>query len=499
MNFSNYYHLNKYYLSISILFNIIIVYITYEKKINQVNIPELNYYNSQTLKFLFQSKTCPLTLFLFSSIKKNNDSIPIKEINLKDKNYFITYFEDDGNYNQYYEILRKNGLIKSKYKYGKHNLFISKLFNDYFSGKNYDIYDLDKFQKVYRFYSSYYLFNKDIFYKFYAEMKTHFYEEFKYMPETYIYPEQKDVIFNKFKNYNLDLNNLWLVKPNDKCAGIGISLFNSLENIKFKEFVITKYITNLNLIKGKKYDLRLYALITGLKPLRIYFYNEGNVRIASEKYYLNKSFIGNKYIHLTNIDLNKNNKNYINPNNTNDYNSNMYNILMYEKYLKKLNIEYSDIKEKIKDLIIKSIISVYRNLTEENELLNVSDRSFYNLLGFDILITDKFEPILCEINYNPTMEIHNNFEKENKTNLFLDTLNLIGIVPYSKISNKPLKNEIKFKRDIDDSINNAFCELERPRGGYELIFPLKKNINKYKRYFIYNIEENKIFWSKILS
>ena len=120
-------------------------------------------------------------------------------------------------------------------------------------------------------------------------------------------------------------------------------------------------------------------------------------------------------------------------------------------------------------------------------------------MGFDILITDKFEPILCEINYNPTMEIHNNFEKENKTNLFLDTLNLIGIVPYSKISNKPLKNEIKFKRDIDDSINNAFCELERPRGGYELIFPLKKNINKYKRYFIYNIEENKIFWSKILS
>ena len=108
MNFSNYYHLNKYYLSISILFNIIIVYITYEKKINQVNIPELNYYNSQTLKFLFQSKTCPLTLFLFSSIKKNNDSIPIKEINLKDKNYFITYFEDDGNYNQYYERDARN-------------------------------------------------------------------------------------------------------------------------------------------------------------------------------------------------------------------------------------------------------------------------------------------------------------------------------------------------------------------------------------------------------
>ena len=87
-------------------------------------------------------------------------------------------------------------------------------------------------------------------------MKTHFYKEFNFMPETYIYPEQKDLIFNKFKNYNIDLNNLWMVKPNDKCAGNGITLFNSLETIKLKNFVITKYITNLNLIKGKKYDLR---------------------------------------------------------------------------------------------------------------------------------------------------------------------------------------------------------------------------------------------------
>ena len=204
-------------------------------------------------------------------------------------------------------------------------------------------------------------------------------------------------------------------------------------------------------------------------------------------------------MHLTNVDININNKNYIKPNNINDFNSNMYNILMYKKHLKSLNIEYDNIKEKIKDIIIKSIISVYRNLTEENERLNLNDGSFFNLLGFDILINNKYEPILIEINFNPDMTIHNHLQKEMKTNLFVDTLNLIGIILYSRKSKEPLNKKLKFKREIDEIINYAFCELERPRGGYELIFPKKENINKYKKYFIYNTKENELFWSKINS
>ena len=111
------------------------------------------------------------------------------------------------------------------------------------------------------------------------------------------------------------------------------------------------YITNIHLIKGKKYDLRLYALITGLKPLRIYFYKEGLVRIAAEKYSLNLTSIKNKYIHLTNIGINKSNKNFLDPNNTKDENANIWNILIYKNYLKKYNIDWNNIRENIKDII----------------------------------------------------------------------------------------------------------------------------------------------------
>ena len=37
----------------------------------------------------------------------------------------------------------------------------------------------------------------------------------------------------------------------------------------------------------------------------------------------------------------------------------------------------------------------------------------------------------------------------------------------------------------------ALCELERPRGDYELIFTTRKNIQKYKKFFGNTFEENK--------
>ena len=48
------------------------------------------------------------------------------------------------------------------------------------------------------------------------------------------------------------------------------------------------------------------------------------------------------------------------------------------------------------------------------------------------------------------------------------------------------------------NINNALCELTRPRDDYKLIFPLKSNINTYKKYFRnINTKENELFWGKI--
>ena len=96
------------------------------------------------------------------------------------------------------------------------------------------------------------------------------------------------------------------------------------------------------------------------------------------------------------------------------------------------------------------------------------------------------------------MRIHNDLDRPIKTNLFVDTLNIIGISPYSRTENKSLNTIFKYKSTQEENIENAICELKRQKGDYELIFPLKTNINLYKKYFINNSEENINFWNKIL-
>ena len=109
------------------------------------------------------------------------------------------------------------------------------------------------------------------------------------------------------------------------------------------------------------------------------------------------------------------------------------------------------------------------NLINEYESVNLKDSNLYYLLGFDIIINDKFKPILLEVNYSPSIEIYNKVDEPIKTNIFIDMLNIVGITPFSHIGKaRPFFKEYKFKNDIEDYYNSKLCELTRPRGNFEL-------------------------------
>jgi hypothetical protein len=63
------------------------------------------------------------------------------------------------------------------------------------------------------------------------------------------------------------------------------------------------------LINGLKFDLRIYVLITSFEPLRIYVYDEGLARFASEQYTTTAK--NNKFAHLTNYSINKKNSKFV--------------------------------------------------------------------------------------------------------------------------------------------------------------------------------------------
>ena len=67
--------------------------------------------------------------------------------------------------------------------------------------------------------------------------------------------------------------------------GRGIYLIDNIDEVPLDEdWVISKYVSNPLLINDLKFDLRIYVLVTSFEPLRIYIYDEGLARFASEPF-----------------------------------------------------------------------------------------------------------------------------------------------------------------------------------------------------------------------
>lgn len=106
--------------------------------------------------------------------------------------------------------------------------------------------------------------------------------------------------------------NLWIVKPTNLSRGRGIYIIDDISevNIEDEAAIISRYVANPLLINGHKFDLRIYVLVTSYEPLRIYVYQEGLVRFASEQY-TTKDAKTNIFNQLTNYSINKKSQNFV--------------------------------------------------------------------------------------------------------------------------------------------------------------------------------------------
>lgn len=79
--------------------------------------------------------------------------------------------------------------------------------------------------------------------------------------------------------------NLYILKPVAASCGRGIKIIDAKQTVTTKEGILgCRYIMNPHLINGLKYDLRVYVLVTSYCPLKVYLYNDGLVRFATELY-----------------------------------------------------------------------------------------------------------------------------------------------------------------------------------------------------------------------
>ena len=112
-------------------------------------------------------------------------------------------------------------------------------------------------------------------------MKRHHGAEYEICPPTYIFPEDYKRWCAEREASNF--KSMYIMKPSASSCGRGIHIIGRKQEVKKKSgYVVSSYIKKPHLIEGRKYDLRIYVLVTSFDPLRVYMFKEGLVRFATE-------------------------------------------------------------------------------------------------------------------------------------------------------------------------------------------------------------------------
>ncbi|CDW86808.1 tubulin-tyrosine ligase family protein [Stylonychia lemnae] len=398
--------------------------------------------------------------------------------------------------------------------------------------------EMFRYQRVNHFPQSFHLGRKDLMWKNIYKMKRQYQSDYDICPQTYLLPDDyKKLVADREAEGN---KNLYILKPNASSCGKGISVLGPQDPIPKKGgYLVSKYLAHPHLIDGLKYDLRIYVLVTSYDPLKIYLFREGLVRFATEKYSTNPNNLKKRFIHLTNYSVNKKAEGYVRnqdkvggDNNLDEERSSKWNLLQLKKQFDKLGIDYSQVKGRIKDVIIKTLISVEPHIMNSMTRCTRHRNVCFEVYGFDILLDAKLKPWLLEVNISPSLSSSSPLDKKIKTMLICDTLNLTGVQPFDKKKTlkeqeQQLRNRLLGLNKSPKSRGKSFeylggdgCEkimkiMDQPlcedelqiivdyeeeqlrKGNFDLIFPLPLNVPYYSQFFEFPRTGNETLWKYI--
>src|SRR5690606_28865994 len=102
--------------------------------------------------------------------------------------------------------------------------------------------------------------------------------EYNFSPRTWLLPQQYEELrshVHSSEERSKKQKTVYIVKPEASCQGRGIYLTKKLEFSHQDHCVVQEYVTEPYLIDNLKFDLRIYALVKSVSPLKIFIYREG--------------------------------------------------------------------------------------------------------------------------------------------------------------------------------------------------------------------------------
>jgi len=248
--------------------------------------------------------------------------------------------------------------------------------------------------------------------------------EMDFFPKTYILPSD----FGLFREEFNRTGGVWIMKPCGRAQGRGIFMVDKLNQVekwrqenaskeqdKQETFVVSRYLDNPLLVGGKKFDLRIYALVLSYMPLKVYFYRGGFCRFTAARYTMDRDDMKNLYVHLTNVAIQKKGDNY-------DRGSGMkWPIRSLKLYLiSKYGAEAANrCFELIQLVVVRSLLAVQPVVTQ--------DKHCFELYGYDVLIDSDLKPWLIEVNASPSLSGDTPADKKMKFSMIDDALALVDV------------------------------------------------------------------------
>ncbi|KAK3087970.1 hypothetical protein FSP39_012927 [Pinctada imbricata] len=273
-------------------------------------------------------------------------------------------------------------------------------------------------------------------------------EEFDFYPKTWYLPVQYEKFqsdVEKLPKRRRSKNiHVYIVKPDTGSKGEGIFLIHNpkeYRNFGNQSHVVQEYMSNVYIIDGFKFDLRIYAVIKSLEPLEFYICTEGLARFSTVLYRKpNVKNLKDSFMHLTNYSLNKRSSGFDRSENEDEGSkrtlTSVFNRLEQDGH------DTVQVWDNIEKVVCKTILALvpemkiqYRAVTPPKE----KGPSCFQIVGLDILLLDDLTPVLMEVNSKPSLSINSEKEvspgivehvpspkdKEVKLPLITDTIRLI--------------------------------------------------------------------------
>lgn len=221
-------------------------------------------------------------------------------------------------------------------------------------------------------------------------------------------------------------DNWWLIKPANMNQGRGIKIYNTMKEISGflaqqqpnSLWVAQKYLERPLLYKDRKFDIRLWVLVTANNE--IYYYKKSYVRTSSSSYELGDT---QDYVaHLTNNCFQVQSDSY-----GKHEDGNIITLAALETYIRETKEKSYTLDDHFFPWAVNHCVDVIISGQKKMKRVPTS----FELFGFDLMIDEDLRVWLIECNVNPHLGMPNNMMKERVPSMLNEmlTLTLDTIVP----------------------------------------------------------------------